>query len=69
MKHLCFALSLFLLLSSCQKDLSPKDGVNTAVVASEANSALKSHKLTFASNYAVNPRRSSTFQLYKNAVL
>ena len=65
MKHLCFALSLVLLLSSCQKDLTSKDEVITAVIASDANSPLKSHKLTFASNYAVNPGEVPPFSFTK----
>ena len=65
MKHICFALSLILLLSSCHKDLSSKDEVITAVVASDANSALKSHKLTFTSNYAVNPGEVPPFSFTK----
>jgi len=65
MKHLCFALSLVLLLSSCQKDLASKDEVITAVVASDANSPLKSHSLTFTSNYAVNPGEVPPFSFTK----
>jgi len=52
-------------MSSCQKDLSPKDEVITAVVASDANSPLKSHSLTFSSNYPVNPGEVPPFSFTK----
>ena len=65
MKQLCFALSLVLLLSSCQKDLTSKDEVITAVVASDANSPLKSHTLTFTSDYPVKPGEVPPFSFTK----
>jgi len=65
MKHLCFAFSFILFLSSCQKNLASKDEVNTAIVASEANSPLKSHSLTFTSDYLVKPGEVPPFTFTK----
>jgi hypothetical protein len=65
MKHLCFALSLVLLFSSCRKNLSSKDEVITAVVASDANSPLKAHSLTFTSNYPIKPAEVPPFSFTK----
>ena len=65
MKQLCFAISLALLLSSCQKHLSSKGEVITTVIASDANSPLKSHSLTFTSDHHVEPGEVPPFSFTK----
>ncbi|HTE31570.1 MAG TPA: hypothetical protein VK666_14410 [Chryseolinea sp.] len=65
MKNLFSVCLAIVLLSGCQKDLSVKEEVNVAVVASEANSPLNCHTLSFTSDYPVQPGEVPPFSFTK----
>ena len=69
MNHACSALAILVILSSCQKQFTSKDEIKTAVVASEANSPLKCHTLTFTSDYPAKPGEVPPFSFTKTQYL
>jgi hypothetical protein len=65
MKHFLQMLCVALFFISCQKTLTTETDVTTATLASNANSPLKSHTLTFTSNYPVKAGEVPPFSFTK----
>lgn len=65
MKHAFLGLCIALSLISCRKTITPEKSETAAVVASDANSPLKSHSITFKSDYPVKPGEVPPFTFTK----
>ena len=65
MKLVLQTLCVALFLVSCQKTLTPEKEVTTAIVASNANSPLKSHTLSLTTDYPIKPGEVPPFYFVK----